>query len=159
MTPSSNVSHRQRSPQGIVTAGDRISVRDRGLPAESLSITRSLSMHPGGTSVPTYAYACKDCGHAFDIQQTFSEDSLSVCPECRGTLRKKFNSVGVVFKGSGFYRTDSRSTSSSVPAAASATTGSSAGSAGSESASSGSASAPSSPSKTPVAASSGSSTS
>ncbi|MFQ4150060.1 FmdB family zinc ribbon protein [Arthrobacter sp. LAPM80] len=70
--------------------------------------------------MPTYAYACKDCGHAFDIQQSFSDDSLTVCPECRGALRKKFNSVGVVFKGSGFYRTDSRSTSSSVPAAATA---------------------------------------
>lgn len=69
--------------------------------------------------MPTYAYACKDCGHAFDIQQSFSDDSLTVCPECRGSLRKKFNSVGVVFKGSGFYRTDSRSTSGSVPAAAS----------------------------------------
>ncbi|MDO5754599.1 FmdB family zinc ribbon protein [Arthrobacter sp.] len=69
--------------------------------------------------MPTYAYACKDCGHAFDIQQSFTDDSLTVCPECRGKLRKKFNSVGVVFKGSGFYRTDSRSTSSSVPAAAS----------------------------------------
>lgn len=67
--------------------------------------------------MPTYAYACKDCGHAFDIQQSFSENSLTICPECRGTLRKKFNSVGVVFKGSGFYRTDSRTTSSSVPAA------------------------------------------
>ncbi len=69
--------------------------------------------------MPTYAYACKDCGHAFDIQQSFSDDSLTVCPECRGNLRKKFNSVGVVFKGSGFYRTDSRSTSSSVAATAS----------------------------------------
>jgi putative FmdB family regulatory protein len=68
--------------------------------------------------VPTYAYACKDCGHAFDIVQSFSDDSLTVCPECGGSLRKKFNTVGVVFKGSGFYRTDSRSTSS-VPAAAS----------------------------------------
>lgn len=66
--------------------------------------------------MPTYAYACKDCGHAFDIQQSFSDDSLTVCPECQGTLRKKFNSVGVVFKGSGFYRTDSRTSSSSVPA-------------------------------------------
>lgn len=75
--------------------------------------------HLGGNPVPTYAYACKDCGHAFDIQQSFSDNSLTVCPECRGTLRKKFNSVGVVFKGSGFYRTDSRSTSSSIPAAAS----------------------------------------
>lgn len=67
--------------------------------------------------MPTYAYACKDCGHAFDIQQSFSDDSLTICPECRGVLRKKFNSVGVVFKGSGFYRTDSRASSSSVPAA------------------------------------------
>jgi len=68
--------------------------------------------------VPTYAYACKDCGHAFDIVQSFSDSSLTSCPECEGTLRKKFNSVGVVFKGSGFYRTDSRdSKGSSVSAA------------------------------------------
>ena len=58
--------------------------------------------------MPVYAYACKDCGHAFDIRQSFSDDALTVCPECGGVLRKKFNSVGVVFKGSGFYRTDSR---------------------------------------------------
>jgi putative FmdB family regulatory protein len=58
--------------------------------------------------VPTYAYACKDCGHAFDVQQSFTDSTLTVCPECEGALRKKFNSVGVVFKGSGFYRTDSR---------------------------------------------------
>jgi len=71
--------------------------------------------------VPTYAYACKDCGHAFDIVQSFSDSTLTSCPECEGTLRKKFNSVGVVFKGSGFYRTDSRdskgSTVSAAPAA------------------------------------------
>ncbi|WP_066295801.1 FmdB family zinc ribbon protein [Arthrobacter luteolus] len=66
--------------------------------------------------MPTYAYACKDCGHAFDIQQSFTDDSLTVCPECGGNLRKKFNSVGVVFKGSGFYRTDSRDAASTVPA-------------------------------------------
>lgn len=89
--------------------------------------------------MPTYAYACKDCGHAFDIQQSFSEDSLTVCPECRGTLRKKFNSVGVVFKGSGFYRTDSRSTSSSVPAAA--TSGSSGSEPGASTAGAGSSNA------------------
>ncbi|MEX5298646.1 zinc ribbon domain-containing protein [Kocuria sp. CPCC 205292] len=59
--------------------------------------------------MPVYAYACKDCGHAFDIRQSFSEDALTVCPECAGGLRKKFNTVGVVFKGSGFYRNDSRS--------------------------------------------------
>ncbi|MEV7646673.1 FmdB family zinc ribbon protein [Arthrobacter sp. NPDC089319] len=76
--------------------------------------------------MPTYAYACKDCTHAFDIQQSFSDDSLTVCPECGGNLRKKFNSVGVVFKGSGFYRTDSRDAAkaSSVPAASSGTSGS-----------------------------------
>ncbi|MFE4197432.1 FmdB family zinc ribbon protein [Paenarthrobacter sp. NPDC056912] len=71
--------------------------------------------------MPTYAYACKDCDHAFDIVQSFSDSTLTECPECRGSLRKKFNSVGVVFKGSGFYRTDSRdskgSTVSAAPAA------------------------------------------
>jgi putative FmdB family regulatory protein len=71
--------------------------------------------------VPTYAYACKDCSHAFDIVQSFTDSTLTSCPECQGTLRKKFNSVGVVFKGSGFYRTDSRdskgSTVSPSPAA------------------------------------------
>ncbi|MBW4094674.1 MAG: FmdB family transcriptional regulator [Acidobacteria bacterium] len=67
--------------------------------------------------MPTYVYACKDCGHNFEIQQSFSDASLTECPQCQGTLRKKFNSVGVVFKGSGFYRTDSRSGGSSVPAA------------------------------------------
>ncbi|MEI2778856.1 MAG: FmdB family zinc ribbon protein [Tetrasphaera sp.] len=72
--------------------------------------------------MPTYAYACADCGHAFDVVQSFSDDSLTVCPECEGRLRKQFSAVGVVFKGSGFYRTDSRaggsgkSASSSVPA-------------------------------------------
>ena len=58
--------------------------------------------------MPTYQYACTECGHSFDIVQSFSDDSLSVCPECGGRLRKVFNAVGVVFKGSGFYRTDSR---------------------------------------------------
>ncbi|CAM3194833.1 Zinc ribbon domain protein [Arthrobacter ulcerisalmonis] len=68
--------------------------------------------------MPTYAYACKDCGHAFDIVQSFSDSTLTTCPECGGTLRKKFNSVGVVFKGSGFYRTDSRSGAGSTVSAA-----------------------------------------
>jgi putative FmdB family regulatory protein len=62
--------------------------------------------------VPTYAYRCADCGHAFDIHQAFTDDALTVCPECAGRLRKQFGSVGVTFKGSGFYRTDSRSGSS-----------------------------------------------
>ena len=63
--------------------------------------------------MPTYQYACTECGHAFEQVQSFSEDSLTVCPECSGRLRKVFSAAGVVFKGSGFYRTDSRSTSSS----------------------------------------------
>ena len=69
--------------------------------------------------MPTYSYKCAECGHAFDIHQSFSDDALTVCPECGGPLRKVFGAVGVTFKGSGFYRTDSRSgTSSSSPAAA-----------------------------------------
>ncbi|MFK0039077.1 FmdB family zinc ribbon protein [Paenarthrobacter sp. NPDC090517] len=68
--------------------------------------------------MPTYAYACKDCDHAFDIVQSFSDNSLTECPECKGALRKKFNSVGVVFKGSGFYRTDSRDAKGSTVSAA-----------------------------------------
>ena len=58
--------------------------------------------------MPTYAYACTACEHRFEIVQSFSDDSLTDCPECEGRLRKLFNAVGVVFKGSGFYRTDSR---------------------------------------------------
>jgi len=63
--------------------------------------------------VPTYAYACQSCGHSFEVRQSFSDDALTVCPECSGALRKLFNNVGIVFKGSGFYRNDSRGTSSS----------------------------------------------
>jgi putative FmdB family regulatory protein len=63
--------------------------------------------------VPTYQYACTQCGHAFEQFQSFSDDALTHCPQCEGRLRKVFNAVGVVFKGSGFYRTDSRSGSSS----------------------------------------------
>jgi putative FmdB family regulatory protein len=58
--------------------------------------------------LPTYEYVCKKCDHQFDAVQSFSEDALTVCPKCGGPLNKKFGSVGVVFKGSGFYRTDSR---------------------------------------------------
>jgi len=63
--------------------------------------------------VPTYQYACTECGHAFEEVQSFSDDALTVCPECAGKLRKLFNAVGVVFKGSGFYRNDSRAKESS----------------------------------------------
>jgi putative FmdB family regulatory protein len=67
--------------------------------------------------VPTYQYACTDCGHRFEAVQAFTDDSLTTCPECAGKLRKVYGSVGVVFKGSGFYRTDSRAASSDVSAA------------------------------------------
>ena len=72
--------------------------------------------------MPTYAYRCADCGHAFDIQQSFSDDALTVCPECGGTLRKVFSAVGVVFKGSGFYRNDSRSSNGSKSSSSTSST-------------------------------------
>jgi putative FmdB family regulatory protein len=58
--------------------------------------------------MPTYSYRCTECGTAFDIQQAFTDDSLTECPTCGGRLRKLFSTVGVTFNGSGFYRTDSR---------------------------------------------------
>lgn len=59
--------------------------------------------------MPTYAYACKSCGHRFDAVQAFTDPALTECPECGGALRKQYGSIGVTFNGSGFYRTDSRS--------------------------------------------------
>jgi putative FmdB family regulatory protein len=58
--------------------------------------------------VPTYQYACTECDEQLEVRQSFTEDALTVCPACEGRLRKVFNAVGVVFKGSGFYKTDSR---------------------------------------------------
>lgn len=63
--------------------------------------------------MPTYQYACTACDHELEAVQSFSDDPLTICPECGGALRKLFGNVGVVFKGSGFYRTDSRGTSPS----------------------------------------------
>ncbi len=82
--------------------------------------------------MPTYAYACTECDHRFEAVQSFSDDSLTVCPECEGRLRKVFNAVGIVFKGGGFYRTDSRS-GSSVTAGSSSNGSSSNGSSSSDS--------------------------
>lgn len=61
--------------------------------------------------MPTYEYRCTDCGRDLEVVQKFSDASLTVCPTCSGKLRKVFNAVGVVFKGSGFYRNDSRASS------------------------------------------------
>jgi putative FmdB family regulatory protein len=59
--------------------------------------------------MPTYSYLCKKCEHAFDIEQSITDEALTKCPECGGELRKVFGQVGVTFKGSGFYRNDSGS--------------------------------------------------
>ena len=66
--------------------------------------------------MPTYQYACTDCGDRSEVVQRFTDDPLTVCSTCGGKLRKVFSPVGIVFKGSGFYRTDSRSGSSTVAA-------------------------------------------
>lgn len=64
--------------------------------------------------MPTYEYVCSDCGHELEAVQSFSDDPLTECPACAGALRKRFGNVGVVFKGSGFYRNDSRGSSDSA---------------------------------------------
>ena len=112
-----------------------------------------------------YQYVCHDCGESLEAVQKFSDDALTVCPSCEGKLRKVYSAVGVVFKGSGFYRNDSRSTgSSSTPASpgktdsttpAAPSPSSDGGSSGSSTSSSGDSSGSSStatPSATPSAA-------
>ncbi len=80
--------------------------------------------------MPTYAYRCTACEHAFEVQQSFTDESLTVCPECAGRLRKVFSSVGVVFKGSGFYRNDARAGGSTGASSTASTSGSSSSTAG-----------------------------
>ena len=88
--------------------------------------------------MPTYSYACTECDNRFDAVQAFSDDALTTCEKCSGRLRKLFGSVGVVFKGSGFYRNDSREStkSSSNGSAKSSTSSSSEGSSSSDTSSS-----------------------
>ena len=88
--------------------------------------------------MPVYAYKCKSCGHQLEVRQSFSDAPLSECPQCGGELRKQFNSVVVVFKGSGCYRNDSRASSSSSSASSSesSTSGTSSSSSASSSSSS-----------------------
>lgn len=86
--------------------------------------------------MPTYQYQCTECGEGLEAVQKFSDDALTVCPNCSGRLRKVFSAVGVVFKGSGFYRTDSRGSSSSSAPAGKSTSGGSSESKPSESSSS-----------------------
>jgi putative FmdB family regulatory protein len=85
--------------------------------------------------VPTYQYTCTECGEQVEAVQKFSDEPLSVCANCGGRLRKVFSPVGIVFKGSGFYRTDSRNgNSSATPAKAKESNGSDSSSASTESA-------------------------
>ncbi|MGI5417067.1 FmdB family zinc ribbon protein [Actinomadura luteofluorescens] len=91
--------------------------------------------------MPTYQYVCTECGEPLEVVQKFSDDALTECPACTGRLRKVFSAAGIIFKGSGFYRTDSRgSGKSSTTAGASsngASNGSSSGSSGDSGGSSG----------------------
>ncbi|MFF9018105.1 FmdB family zinc ribbon protein [Streptomyces sp. NPDC014870] len=91
--------------------------------------------------MPTYQYQCTECGEGLEAVQKFTDDALTECPSCKGRLKKVFSAVGIVFKGSGFYRNDSRgSSSSSSPASKSSTTSSSSSSTSSSSSASSSSS-------------------
>ncbi|MEU3878966.1 FmdB family transcriptional regulator [Streptomyces californicus] len=110
--------------------------------------------------MPTYQYQCTECGEGLEAVQKFTDDALTVCPSCDGRLKKVFSAVGIVFKGSGFYRNDSRgSSSSSTPASSSSKSSdssspASSGSSGSDTKASASSSASSSSSASTSASSS-----
>ncbi|MFF6880230.1 MULTISPECIES: FmdB family zinc ribbon protein [unclassified Streptomyces] len=94
--------------------------------------------------MPTYQYQCTECGEGLEAVQKFTDDALTECPNCTGRLKKVFSAVGIVFKGSGFYRNDSRGSSSSSAPAAKSSSSASSGSSSSDSGSSSSASSSSS---------------
>ncbi|HTY27806.1 MAG TPA: FmdB family zinc ribbon protein [Mycobacterium sp.] len=104
--------------------------------------------------MPTYSYACTECDNRFDAVQAFTDDALTTCPECSGRLRKLFNAVGVVFRGSGFYRTDSRESSKSTAKSESSSSSSSEKSSSSSDSSSNSSASSGSSTSTPAAAAS-----
>ncbi|MFI6050866.1 FmdB family zinc ribbon protein [Streptomyces violascens] len=83
--------------------------------------------------MPTYQYQCTECGEGLEAVQKFTDDALTVCPNCDGRLKKVFSAVGIVFKGSGFYRNDSRGASSSSSPASSSASKTSSSSSGSDS--------------------------
>ena len=80
--------------------------------------------------MPTYEYLCKECGNNFEIVQSFADDALTTCDKCGGALRKVFGNVGITFKGSGFYKTDSRGSSSSTSSSSTSSGSSDGGSSG-----------------------------
>ena len=86
--------------------------------------------------MPTYQYQCTECGEGLEAVQKFTDDALTECPNCHGRLKKVFSAVGIVFKGSGFYRNDSRGSSSSSSPASSSSKSSTSGSSDSSSSSS-----------------------
>ena len=100
--------------------------------------------------MPTYQYACTECGHEFEAVQKFSDDALTECPTCTGKLRKVFSAVGVVFKGSGFYRTDSRAGAAKAESGASSKSSDSSSSGSSSDSSSSSSSSSTTSSSTPA---------
>ncbi|MFJ3232443.1 FmdB family zinc ribbon protein [Streptomyces sp. NPDC086787] len=107
--------------------------------------------------MPTYQYQCTECGEGLEAVQKFTDDALTECPNCSGRLKKVFSAVGIVFKGSGFYRNDSRGSSSSSSPATKPAASSTSSSTSSSDAKSGSSSSASSDSKTTSASSSSSS--
>lgn len=110
--------------------------------------------------MPTYQYACTECGERLEVVQKFTDDPLTVCPACEGRLRKLFSAVGVVFKGSGFYKTDSRGSSGGAKSGTAANSGADSASGGEKTSGSEKTSGGESSSSTPAAtkpASSGSS--
>ncbi|WP_141205462.1 FmdB family zinc ribbon protein [Streptomyces griseorubiginosus] len=86
--------------------------------------------------MPTYQYQCTECGKGLEAVQKFTDDALTECPNCHGRLKKVFSAVGIVFKGSGFYRNDSRGSSSSSSPASSSKSSTSSSSSSSDSSSS-----------------------
>jgi putative FmdB family regulatory protein len=80
--------------------------------------------------MPTYEYRCKDCGEHLEVVQSFTDDALTECPACGGTLRKVFGNIGITFKGSGFYKTDSRKAATSASKSSTSDSGSSESSSG-----------------------------
>nr|WP_156698452.1 FmdB family zinc ribbon protein [Streptomyces sp. Z38] len=103
-------------------------------------------------TVPTYQYQCTECGEGLEAVQKFTDDALTECPSCQGRLKKVFSAVGIVFKGSGFYRNDSRGSSSSSSPASSKSSGSSSSSSSSSDSGSSSSSSGSSGSSTSTTA-------
>jgi putative FmdB family regulatory protein len=90
-------------PSGALTLPGRVDLAVKGSECQPV---------PGRRPLPTYEYACTACGHRLEAVQSFSDEPLSECPECGSALRKVYGAVGIVLKGSGFYKTDSRAAAS-----------------------------------------------